>query len=589
MTFWLSVLQLAGIYVILTASYDVVVGQAGVLSMAHAAFFGVGAYAAALAMTKLHVTDIFVLIAIGAAAAAVINLPLALISLRVRRDFFIVGSLGFATIFIAIVLNVGVLGRSDGLGSIPFFTLPGLTIGTVGTLALTTWVVALIVVALVWSFERSSLGLSIAATRDNERGAEALGLRPTSLRVLATIVGAALAGVAGVLYVDFSQFITPEQFEFSTVALIVAMLGLGGIGRPLGYLIGPIILAGLPALLENFNVLSTSTFGPVNQMIYAAAMILTVRLFPGGLASLADLRFSRGSARRKPAHAPSPLPHAEVRARALRIAPTRPQSPATPPPIPTLNSALGGVAAAVEPALVCADIRKSFDEHAVHRGLSLTLRPGVVTGLLGPNGCGKSTLFDIICGFTRQDSGTITMGEIDLSRQPAWRRHRLGIARTFQDLRLFEGVTVRKNVELAVLGVEPERRRELVDAMLEEFGLERRAEVLPDELGFGEQKLLSLLRAYAANARVALLDEPASGLTRHEIPRGLEFARRIAAGGAAVCLVEHNMEVIAEFADEVVFIAEGRIMATGKPSEVLSDKRLADLYFGKAGARAAAA
>lgn len=228
-------------------------------------------------------------------------------------------------------------------------------------------------------------------------------------------------------------------------------------------------------------------------------------------------------------------------------------------------------------SLQCRDLWTSFGGNQVHRGISIDMRGGEITGLIGPNGCGKSTLLNVISGVVKPDSGQILLQGRDLTRMPPWRRFRTGLTRSFQNLELFEQLTVHDNLKVAF------GRRgtaEQIEAALAQAGLAKMAGRLPGELAFGQRKALSLARLYGSSPSAVLLDEPAAGLSREEIGPVLGIARELAAAGAVVCLVEHNMQIMAGYAATVHLMAEGKIIASGPPAELMSDAKLAEVFFG---------
>ena len=230
-------------------------------------------------------------------------------------------------------------------------------------------------------------------------------------------------------------------------------------------------------------------------------------------------------------------------------------------------------------ALAVTGVWTAFGGNQVHRGLSVTLPAGEITGLIGPNGCGKSTLFDVITGVVRPQRGRVSLGERDLTGMAPWRRYRAGLGRSFQGLELFEGLSVADNLRVA-LGAGGRRRRADLDAILHRARLDRYADARPPQLAFGQRKALSLARLYCRSARAVLLDEPAAGLTADEIGPVLTIAKDLAEGGAVVCLVEHNMQVMAAYAGTVHLMAGGTIASTGTVAELMADPRLVELFFG---------
>ena len=280
MTFWLTQLSLMGVYVTLVSSYDLIAGRAGLMSLSHAALFGVGAYTTALVMLHSPVHDALLLIPMSAVIAAVLSLPVAALSLRIRRDHFAVTSLGFALAFIAVLNNVRPLGLAEGLIGIPTMTVAGLSLFDPAAVTVFALVVAAVVVGVVIVLVRGSWGLRLAAVRDSERAAVSFGINPVTTRTSAVVVSGAGAGIAGSVYVAYALFVSPETFDLSTLALIVAMLGLGQTMGLAGYVIGPAVLVGASAALEYLHVVSLTVLGQLDQIAYGLVMVLAIRLVP---------------------------------------------------------------------------------------------------------------------------------------------------------------------------------------------------------------------------------------------------------------------------------------------------------------------
>jgi len=235
-------------------------------------------------------------------------------------------------------------------------------------------------------------------------------------------------------------------------------------------------------------------------------------------------------------------------------------------------------------------LHRSFGGLKVTNDVSLDLRAGMVTTLVGPNGAGKTTLFNLITGHLLPDSGDILWNGRSIVGQRHFRIARLGVARTFQDLRLFDHMTVEENV-LTVM--EPASwlwqpggraaqaaRRERAHGILERTGLAAKARTRAIDLAYAERKFLSMARIMATDARIWLLDEPASGLDRGSYEHFLELLRSHVAGGVTVCIIEHNLDIVVGISDRIAFLDQGRLLADGAPDEVLKDPHLAAIYFG---------
>jgi branched-chain amino acid transport system permease protein len=250
------------------------------------------------------------------------------------------------------------------------------------------------------------------------------------------------------------------------------------------------------------------------------------------------------------------------------------------------------------PALLeLAGVSKSFGGIQAVRDLTFRLAPGRVTGLVGPNGAGKTTMFNLVTGFLSADRGSIRYRERDITGWPPYQISRVGIARSFQDVRIFprmsalDNVMVAaqrqagENVIMATLGVsrvarEERQNRERSLAHLEFVGLADKARVFAQSLSYGEQKLLALARMLATEADCLLLDEPMAGLDPGTRRRINQLIRELVARGKTICLIEHNLDVVQEACDWLAFLDQGRVIAEGLPSQIVGDPTLAEIYFG---------
>jgi ABC-type branched-subunit amino acid transport system ATPase component len=239
-------------------------------------------------------------------------------------------------------------------------------------------------------------------------------------------------------------------------------------------------------------------------------------------------------------------------------------------------------------ALTLRGLTRSFGGLQAVQGVDLDLRRGIVTALVGPNGAGKTTLFNLITGNLRADAGTVMLQDRAITGMKPHHIARLGIARSFQDLRLFSHMSVRDNVLAATESVSwfwqnragHARRMEAVSAALERTALAAQARSRAMDLAYAERKFLSLARIIATSACIWLLDEPASGLDPASRRRFVALLREARAEGVTVCLIEHNLDIVTELADRIVFLDQGRKLAEGEPEEILRDPRLAAIYFG---------
>ena len=234
--------------------------------------------------------------------------------------------------------------------------------------------------------------------------------------------------------------------------------------------------------------------------------------------------------------------------------------------------------------LSIAGVSKRFGGIVANKGISFEVAPGELVGIIGPNGAGKSTLFEIVTGFYHPDEGEVRLDGARLTGLPPDAICRRGVARTFQKLRPFQGLTVLDNVMVGALtrtrdvGHARERARELV----RKVGLAEKAEAHARTLSTGQRKRLELARALATEPRVLLLDEVTGGVDQRTIPELVRLVRDLHAGGLTVLVIEHNMRVITAVAQRIVALQLGEVIADGPPDQVTRDRRVIEAYLGLA-------
>ncbi|HKD93642.1 MAG TPA: ABC transporter ATP-binding protein [Gaiellaceae bacterium] len=229
---------------------------------------------------------------------------------------------------------------------------------------------------------------------------------------------------------------------------------------------------------------------------------------------------------------------------------------------------------------------RSFAGVEALREVSLELRQGEVVGLIGPNGAGKSTLVNILSGFDRPSAGRVLLEDRDVTRWPAFRRGRRGLARTFQHSHAFGALTVRENVEVSALGVGASQREaaKRTDELLGLLGLADYADQSASSLPHGDERRLGVARALATDPRFVLMDEPAAGLPEAEIPRFATAVGTVRDRGAGVLLVDHNVALVLEVCERIHVLDQGTTLAEGTPDEIRSHLGVAAAYLGESAA-----
>lgn len=249
------------------------------------------------------------------------------------------------------------------------------------------------------------------------------------------------------------------------------------------------------------------------------------------------------------------------------------------------------------PVLEVTGLNKRFGGVVVADDINLALKPKQVLGLIGPNGAGKTTLFNLISGVLQPDSGSIQLHGTELTNMPLYKRSRLGIARTWQHMRLFESLTVLDNLLVStssypgeslfnlffrgffVKAAEQDAKERALD-ILARMGLEHIANRAVNDITFGQQKLVGMARSLMSDSDCLLLDEPMAGVEGAAYDTMRNIVRSEAEAGRAICVVEHNVSFIKDLCNSAVFMAQGQILERGTVDDLLNSKVLADLYFG---------
>ena len=560
--YWQGVLLFCFWLAIMASGWNIISGFAGYISLGHSAFMGIGAYATALLTLHLHVSPWW-MVPLGGVAAAVVAGIVGIVIMRTRGHAFVIITIAFLLILQLVALNwTSFTGGSNGL------TMPITTYPRDWQYAPFYWAmlgVMLLAIAMSWWIRRTKFGMGLVAIRDDEDKASAVGVNTAVYKVLGFMASAVLIGVAGGIYAYYITFVDYRgMFDIQNSVLIVLAALLGGRGTILGPIIGGFVVE---LLKEEANV----HFGAsqLNLVVYGGVMAAVVLFMPRGLVSTIG-----GALRTRVERRSGPLVSGEIDLRPSRVVP-RPREEVVAEPrklleVEGLSRRFGGV--------------RAVDD------LSFYVHEGTITALIGPNGSGKTTAFNLIDGMMRADRGRVVFDGVRIDRMPAWERAHAGLGRTFQITRLFRQMTVLENVVAplrefkwrrlaadAVAGHEAERAREL----LEFVGMGRFADKPAGALSYGQQKLVELAQVLMLDPRLILLDEPAGGINPTLIERLVEKIRELNGMGKTFLIVEHNMPLVANLCDPLIVLARGTRIAVGPAAEIQRDPVVLDAYLGE--------
>jgi len=552
-TYYGGLLAYAAVLAIFGLSINLTVGYLGLISFGHAAFFGLGAYVAGLAVLNLGI-DYWLMLLIAPVPAAMLGALVGFASVRLGGAYFAIATLTTAEILRLVASNwidltrgpLGLIVRRPRLGALESL---GLSFHQYYLLAALLGLG--LAVFVVHRLLDSPTGRAWKVIRESNDLAESIGIRTVRERVVAIAVSGGLAGFAGVLFIPRTLVLTPDLFNpmLSATGLLIAILG--GKGTLIGPLLGGAIFAALPETLRFVDEYRIA--------IFALILLAVIRIQPGGLAAL------------------------------LRLS-----VPFRAPPRP---AEAGDLSFGRSPVLDVRGLTRRFGGLTAVEGVSLTVEPGELVGIIGPNGAGKTTCLSLISGFTRPTSGTVRYGEREVSNAVPSALVAAGLARTFQQAALCADQTVFENVLAAASAVEPERiwtsvlraggwrRRESGRVArawdcLALVGMADRADEVAGSLPYGDQKLLAIAVSLATRPRLLMLDEPAAGLNHTEANRLAALLRDLRGRGLTVVVVDHNLRMMMALCDRIVVLDRGRLIAEGTPAQVQANQAVIDAYLG---------
>jgi branched-chain amino acid transport system permease protein len=560
--FSITLMNYVGVYALVALGLVLLTGIGGMMSFGQAAFVGIGAYATAW-VSALQGHSPWLGLVLALALTCVVAAALGALTLRLGGHFLALSTVAWGLSIYFLFGNLEGLGNYNGIANVPPVTLGSAPLIKSWQIFYLIWAVVIAALVLSRNLLDSRSGRALRALRGGNLLVESLGIDAFRTRLATFVIAAFFAGFSGWLYAHLSRFVSPSPFQVHVGIDYLMMAMVGGATELIGALVG----AALVTLAKNgiqdyLPLIARGAAGQLEIVAFSIVFIVFLQRARTGIVPLA--------ARLLPP---------------LRL--TRP-TPAEPLPrrdMPAPGSDLLHVDAAVRRfgGLVAVD-KVSFD-----------LKAGEILGLIGPNGAGKSTMFNLLTGALRCNEGKIAFLGQDITRMPQREIARAGIARTFQHVKVRPRMSLLDNV---LLGTHPRTRAGFLSGafrldraeeakarfealrQLERVGLSDRPFELAGNLPLGNQRVLEIARALAADPVLLVLDEPAAGLRRQEKLALAELLRSLRSENLTILLVEHDMDFVMGLVDRIVVMNFGCKLCEGAPADIRQDQRVQDAYLG---------
>lgn len=568
-SFTVSLLNDIGIGALVALGLVLLTGVGGSTSFGQAAFVGIAAYASAW-LTTVHGMSPWVGLLFSLLITSVSALLIGMLTLRLGGHYLPLSTIAWGLSISLLFGNIDGLGRHTGISNIPAIGVGSWLLTEPRAIYYLIW----IIVGLGFLFSRNLLdsrpGRAIRGLRGGSTLLASVGANAYTVKLSLFVLAAVLAAFAGWIYAHMNRFVSPSPFELRASIEYLLMAVAGGLSSLFGALLGSGLVLSMKNALQDILPMFTDRAGQLESIVFAALFIALLHFARGGV---------MGSVRQwRQRHVAS---KAAVQQRwagpAVEALPQR--------PMPQRGTQILSVQTAI----------KRFGGLVAVNEVSFDVNAGEILGLIGPNGAGKSTMFNLLTRTLPMTSGRVVFQGQDISSMHQRDVARLGLARTFQHVKLRPHMTLIDNVALGAhargkagflrSGLCMNRHEEqqiLQEAQrqLDRIGLGDRAYETAGSLPLGTQRILEIARALAADPMLLVLDEPAAGLRRKEKMALGDLLRKLREDGVTILIVEHDMDFVMKLVDRLVVMNFGSKLVEGVPSVVRNDERVQAAYLG---------
>src|SRR5215813_8181073 len=546
--FWIVLLDNIGLSALVAIGLVLLTGVGGLTSFGQAAFCGFGAYTTAVLTTAYGVSP-WLTLPLSLVVSGIAAVLLGLVTVRLSGHYLPLGTIAWGLGLFYLFSKLEFLGRNDGISAIPPLAIGSFKMIDPGTIYYAIWIAVLISALLTMNLLDSRTGRAIRALRRGHIAAEAFGVHTPRMKLLVFIYAAVLAGLSGWLYAHFQRAANPTPFGAQAGIEYLFVAVVGGAGYVWGGVLGAAIVVILKEVLQSYLPMLLHGEGQLETIVFGILLVALLQLAPAGVWPWLTSLLPFKPARKRPDTT-------------IALAPR-----ARPPGAPNVLLEMDGA-------------RKQFGGVIAVNDVSFDVQAREIVALIGPNGAGKSTTFNLITGVLTTTGGTLSFLGKHVDNAPPQQIVSLGIARTFQHVKLVPDMTLLENVAIgahlrgssgaisSMLRLDrADEAKLLAEAtrQIERVGLRDQIDQLAGSLSLGQQRIVEIARALCVDPVLLLLDEPAAGLRHLEKQRLAALLRQLRDGGMSVLLVEHDMGFVMDLADRVVVLVFCSKIAQGTP------------------------